>query len=357
LNLANLWASAGTTNPFASGFQTGNYNPPSSATFLPGLAVSAFSQNFKPGYVQQWSLSVQREITSMDSIDVAYVGATGIHLTIGESANTAVYDNSQSIAQNLNTIAARMPDTNFGNVGILNSDATSSYNGLDATWRHRSRSFTFTSAFSWSKAIDDDSQPVDAGTVNVPTLNDHNFRRGLSDYDQNLTFRTTATWNSPTFADKNTALRTVIGSWALAGLLVLDAGQPFSVSDGSDFSATGLGLDLANRVPGVPTYVHGMLNLNAFTDNAPNTYGNSGRNSLRGPSNKDVDIAASKDFPVWERVHLTFRTEAFNLLNHPNYLPPNSGYGDPGTPAAISFGQYATARDPRVLQFSMKFSF
>ncbi len=157
----------------------------------------------------------------------------------------------------------------------------------------------------------------------------------------------------------NPVLRQVAGSWMLSGLLTLDAGQPFSVTDDSDNSGSGLGIDYADRVSGVPVYLNGKLNPAAFQDNAKGTFGNSGRNAYRGPGNKDVDVALMKNFPVWEKLNATFRAEAFNLLNHPNFWPPVSDYSDwtSNPTSTTAFGTYTTARDPRILQFSLKLNF
>jgi hypothetical protein len=154
----------------------------------------------------------------------------------------------------------------------------------------------------------------------------------------------------------NFATRSVLGSWTLSGLVALDAGQPFSVTDGGDFSYTGLNIDYADRVPGQPLYVNGMLNFKAFKDNAPGTFGDSGRNAYRSPSYKEVDLAAEKAFPIRKEFQLLFRAEAFNIANHPNLLA-NQAATSYSTTAQQTFGVYGLARDPRILQFSLKASF
>jgi hypothetical protein len=145
----------------------------------------------------------------------------------------------------------------------------------------------------------------------------------------------------------------------LSGLLTLDAGQPFSVTDDAGNSGSGLGIDYADRVAGVPVYLNGKLNPAAFKGNAAGTFGNSGRNAYRGPAYKDMDIAVMKNFPVLERLNATFRAEAFNLFNHPNYLPPGSDYSNytSNPTSTTTFGAYTSARDPRIMQFSLKLMF
>jgi hypothetical protein len=351
LSIDNLWGSAMLTNPFAAGFQGKNYQPAKNIAFQPGLGASAFSQNFKPGYVQQWSLSVQQTLSQTDSVEMAYVGTEGVHLTHGVSENTPVYSATASASNE----QARRPYQDFTNIGEIASSGTSSYNGVDVSYRHRSKLFTVSSAFSWSKALDDGSSSVNAGTINLPNSN-HNFRRGRSDFDQNFVFRNTFTTTSPKLQDLNFATRSVLGSWTLSGLVALDAGQPFSVTDGGDFSYTGLNIDYADRVPGQPLYVNGMLNFKAFKDNAPGTFGDSGRNAYRSPSYKEVDLAAEKAFPIRKEFQLLFRAEAFNIANHPNLLA-NQAATSYSTTAQQTFGVYGLARDPRILQFSLKASF
>ncbi len=341
LNIDNLWKSAGLTDPFSSGFRNGNYTAPQNVAFQTGLQAATFDANFHPGYIQQWSLSLQRLLSSTDSVDIAYNGTEGTHLPITGSFNTAVNGTA--------------PFPKFGIISDLTSIGTSSYNGVDITYRHRGKIFTLTPAFSWSKALDDSSQPATtlSSSIVLPNTTNHNFRRALSDFDQKYEFRTTGTYSSPSLAGREKALREVAGSWLVSTLIVVDSGQPFSVIDAGNFSGTGLGIDLADRVPGVPTYMHGRLNPAAFKDNAAGTFGNSGRNAYRGPSYKDVDVAVSKDFPVYKEFATTFRAEAFNLFNHPNFLPPNNNYAAPPS----SFATYQYARDPRILQFSLKASF
>jgi hypothetical protein len=142
-------------------------------------------------------------------------------------------------------------------------------------------------------------------------------------------------------------LRQILGSWTATGLVIADAGQPFSVVDSADNSYTGSGFDRANSVPDKPIYVNGQLNPEAFKPNAPHTFGDTGRNAYRSPSNVDLDFGLSKMFDIHERLKLHFRSEAFNLLNHPNLFPPAADLNGTG------FGDYTVARDPRLLQFSL----
>jgi hypothetical protein len=181
----------------------------------------------------------------------------------------------------------------------------------------------------------------------------HN-RHGRCDFDQNLTFRATGVWNSPDLKGDGMFMRTIAGSWTVSTLVVADAGQPFSITDSAGNSQTGLGLDRASwSTTPAPSYLNGKLNPAAFQENAPGTYGNVQRNSFRSDPWIHVDPAVMKTFPLGtERLHLMFRAEAFNVLNHPNFTAPGSDLNSPS-----GFGIVGGAHDPRIMQFSLKLLF
>jgi hypothetical protein len=358
------WTSMGDPNPFAAGFHNASYQPPSDVSFAEatqiGFAPSAIDRNFRSAYVEQWSLSLQHAFTPSDSLELAYIGTQGIHIAQSYDANLPVYNGNAS------NPGSTRPYGSEGLTQILTlvSNSTSNYNGFNATYRHHGKGgIDWVSAFNWSKCLDDGSQtPSTSGVFGATGIGDNlvangpylpGGRYGRCDFDENLTFRNTIVWNTPDLKGQNKVLQAVAGSWIISGLVVADAGQPFSATDSADNSQTGLGLDLADRVPNTPLYVKGKLNYDAFAANAPGTYGDSGRNSLRSPKYVDVDTAIMKTFPLGtERLHLMFRAEAFNLFNHPNFYPPAADYNTPST-----FGAITAARDPRILQFSLKLLF
>ncbi len=94
-------------------------------------------------------------------------------------------------------------------------------------------------------------------------------------------------------------------------------------------------------------YLHPTL----FAPNVAGKYGNAGHNSLRGPAYFDVDLAVTREIKLYERLALQARAEAFNVFNHPNFNGPNANI------SSATFGRILSARDPRILQASMKLVF
>jgi hypothetical protein len=350
-----IWASNGITNPFSAGFQGWGYNPPKTAVFplatpTTSVAIGDITKNFRPGYVQQWSLSLQQQLGRYDSVEIAYVGTKGTKLAQSYDSNLPVYFAGETSS---GQEQATRPYNTIGGIYTMAPIGNSSYNGLDVTYHHREKAgLGVVSAFNWSKCIDNGSQPGGTGGA---TLNQHqpNYFRGRCDFDENLSWRTTTSWNTSALTGENPLVRAVLGSWVLSGLLTVDVGQPFSVPTGTDRSLTG-GTNVADRVAEVALYANGRLNYSAFKDNAYGTFGNSGRNSLRSKSNKDLDMALMKNIKLAERWKAVFRFEAFNVANHANYFNPDTTLDNTNTQ---TFGTYTYARDPRQLQAAVKISF
>lgn len=350
------WGSNGLSDPFAGGFAGPSYQPPGNVSFAvpeaSGFNIATLAGTLRPGYVEQWTLSLQHAFTPSDSAELAYVGTEGVHLSQTLDANVPVYGPGATVANE----QKRRP---YGGEGLdqirtLESDSNSSYNGVNATFRHRGKAgINAVTGFNWSRCLDDGTTPAVTFDITVDADNPR-LRHGRCDFDQKISFRNTFIWTAPGLGAEGRFRRTAFGSWMVSALVTADAGQPTSVTDSADNSMTGIGLDLADRVPGVPVYrARGALNPDAFQINAPGTYGNSGRNSFNTPKYVDMDAAVMKTFPlVGERVQWTFRAEAFNVFNHTNLVPAQPDFNQPG-----GFGIFTGAHPQRVIQFAARITF
>jgi len=192
------------------------------------------------------------------------------------------------------------------------------------------------------------------------------FDYGLSTVDVNKQFIGSFVWELPVFSSLGFVGRNVIGGWRSSGVLTLRAGMPYSILSGLDYSYSGIGSDRADLIgnaslPGgrsTAAQLAEWFNTAAFAFNAPGTYGNSGRDILRGPGLANLDFSVTKSFPLkfghfGETQHLDFRAEAFNLFNRPNFGQPDNTITDP------TFGQVLSTgiNNPRILQLALKFAF
>ncbi|MBL8294709.1 MAG: TonB-dependent receptor, partial [Bryobacterales bacterium] len=153
----------------------------------------------------------------------------------------------------------------------------------------------------------------------------------------------------------------VLGGWQTNGIITAQTGGPLTISNGVDISRTGIGQDRVDII-GNPAMDGGRsrgdqifrwFNTAAFAEPAAGTFGNIGRNTLRGPGMFTVDFSAFKSFQMpWSEGHkLEFRGEFFNLLNRPNLGNPNT--------ARINalFGRITSAGEPRIVQLGLRYAF
>jgi hypothetical protein len=143
----------------------------------------------------------------------------------------------------------------------------------------------------------------------------------------------------------------VLGGWTTAGILTISSGQLASLTVVGNPSNTG-GPDRPNvlhdwHLESGQSLQH-WFDTTAFALNAPFTFGNAGRNLLRGPHTTNLDFALYKGFRITERLGLQFRAEAFNSTNTPAFGAPNVQVGAP------AFGVIGSAGTPRNLQFGLK---
>jgi hypothetical protein len=148
----------------------------------------------------------------------------------------------------------------------------------------------------------------------------------------------------------------------VSSLTTWQNGFPFSVGSGVDNSLSAVGGDRADFIgtdlnqAKLSGQSHGQMvnqyfNTALFTVNALGTFGNSGRNILRGPSFFNADLGVIKNTAITENTRLQFRAEFFNVFNNVNFNNPGTTVGTP------AFGKITSARDPRILQFTLKLMF
>lgn len=384
IHVSDPWATFPGGNPFANGFELNLGQRPANAPFInPALAVTS-NPGFKLAYVQQWSLILEKALATNDAVTLSYFGTKGTHLSLIQDDNQPVYvagvaGTGCSVGQYGTTTAgqscstqgnsqSRRPYPLIGPIRGEFSGGNSIYNGLELEYRHRfSAGFTLSSAFTYSRSIDDMSSPANVILVGgsfIPVPNDPSIQRGPSDFNQPYTWRSSGVWTIPFGKNLKGVTGAMASGWQLSGILTRESGLPFSVGALTNPCLCGEPAQLANLAPGVrrtisisanTAAVKGLpiINVNAFVVPPAGQFGNSGRNSLYAPGLTNVDVSVAKEFKLTERLRFQFRSEFFNALNHPQFLPPSAGVPLPAT----VFGTLGSARDPRILQFSGKLVF
>lgn len=345
---------AGRTSPFP-----GPSPKPANFPIARPLSWNAIDPTYNNPYVQQWNATIERQIFGASNIVRAtYMGSKGTRLPLVYTENVGTYIPGSSTRANVNNRRPYWPD--FGGVKILKSVANSTYHAAVFTFERRfTRNWSVTSSYTWSRNID---SAINAGTANVATLNNPynwNSDRGLSDADRPHAFLTSYLWDLPKLSRANPVLRYVLGGWQNNGILSAYSGLVFSPVAGIDQSLTGNGADRPDvagdwRLSTGRSQQEQILkwfNSAAFVLQKEGTFGNAGRNILRGPRSVNMDWGLFKKIPIIEGHSLQFRAEFFNLFNHTNLGLPNNNL------QSAQFGRITGAGSPRIIQFALKYAF
>jgi len=299
--------------------------PPITLASLQSGILSAFDPHLQLPYTLEWNIAFEQSLGRRQSISASYVGAAGRRLI-------------QSTF-----VVAPNPDFSLGY--LVTNKASSDYDALQLQFQRRlSHGFQALASFTWSHSIDTGSAGSAFGSVAnalVPTLN-QNANRGSSDFDIRTAVSAAITYDVPT-PKINAFMRAGLRGWSLQTIIQARSAPPVDIADASFsfFKGFFFGEVRPDLVSGQPLFLHGSqfpggkaLNQAAFTDPPvdPNTgfplrQGNVSRNFLRGFGATQVDLAVHRDFPLRELMKLQIRAEMFNVLNHPNFGPPNGQFG------------------------------
>ncbi|HYL74551.1 MAG TPA: carboxypeptidase regulatory-like domain-containing protein [Bryobacteraceae bacterium] len=311
---------------------------------------------FKNGYLQQWSLNVQRELPSAMAFTIGYVGSKGTHLDHQYNANLP--------QPSTLFVQANRPYPNFGNLTVDSASASSIYHALQTSIEKRfSQGLSFLVGYTYSKAIDNGSA-WNAGVLNV--FNFH-AERGLSTFDTRNRFVGSYTYDlpfgkgRPYGANWSGVANVLLGGWQTNGILTIQSGNPFDVQVGLN-TITGTNSGTRPDVTGNPNDFHHdpqlWFNTLDFNRNFSARFGNAGRNVVIGPGTKDFDFALLKRFPLFsEQRYLQFRSEFFNLANHPNFDNPNATLVSPSFGRVTSAGTADPRSSSRQIQFALRLVF
>lgn len=333
--------------------------PPALTTNLPAATMLVADPHLKLPRTYQWNVAVEQSIGNNQSLSATYVGAIGRQLL------------------RVTNLFAVNPSFDF--IALTDNSATSDYHALQVKFLRRlSRGLQAVGSYSWSHSIDIASTDAIATNTNTPgQIADPNLDRGNSNFDIRHASTAGITYDLPSIGSQKT-VRAILSDWSIDSFVFARSAPPVNVVGASFFAA---GTQLAPRpnvVPNVPLEIHGsqfpggkILNRAAFSAAPTGTQGNLGRNVLRGFGAWQVDVGLQRQFRLTERLGLRFRTEFFNIFNHPNFGSPTNVltsplFGRSTQTLANSLGSGGAngglnplyqIGGPRSIQFALKFQF
>jgi hypothetical protein len=290
----------------------------------------------------QWNLSLQEQVNPNLVVEVTYIGNHGHDLPFIVDINQ-VPENRLSTAAATNNTSGLRPYPQFGNIFGSTNNALSNYNSLQVSALMRAtHGLSFDFNYAWSHFLSEFESSgwgSRAGAKNYQRSFNPSANYANSNFDVRNALKGSAIYELPfgkgrTFVNNNTLLDALIGGWQTSGTVVVQSGQPFTVTMQTDNSFSGAqnsqwfpnvvgNPHLASRGP-----YHGTnqwFNEAAFAVPTPGTFGNSGRNTLNGPGLSQINFSLGKTFSIWESVKFQIRADANNIINHPSFNLPVTG--------------------------------
>jgi hypothetical protein len=360
-----------------------------------GLGQGVFSadRGLGSGYLQQWNLMLQRELSTNLAVEIGYAGSKGTHIGVPDTNLNQLTVEQLAIG---NPLLQRVPNPYFGEIPLSssiggptvtraqlmrdyprftsvslyrNNVGNTSYHALLAKLEKRfSHGLSFLVSYTFSKLIDDAGSVFDASILsgpvaNYPVADSHNraLEKDVSTGDMTHVFAASFVWDLPFGSDRRFHPTGVLGAiasgWQLSGVLTLQSGMPFPITQVTNFNSfAGFGTQRPNVVsnPELPSSEQGTarwFDTSAFQVAPQFTLGDASRNPVRGPGYQDLDVALIRRIALGRKPALELRVEAFNLTNTPPLAQPNGVLASPG------FGSITSAGDPRVIQLGIKVLF
>lgn len=359
-----------------------------------GQSVYTVKKTAGSGYVQQWNVAVQREITRSLSAEIAYVGSHIVHVGIPDSnlnqlTASQLAEGPSLLTQVANPYSGQLPTSSsiggktvsqaqllkpyprFLNIATYrNNSGTTNYNAIEGKVEQRfSHGFSLLFAYTHSKLIDDASSVFSSTVLSSPNSSSlvaaDTFRpyleRDSSSGDMPNVTSFSGIYDLPVGRGHRLASggvgNALLGGWALNAMMSLQSGMPVTVTQATNNNAfAGFALQRPNLVgkPNLPSdkrTTARFFNTSAFATVPQFEIGDASRNPVRGPAYRDLDIALIKHIKLPGEADMEFRAELFNITNTPAFSKPNGSFG------SAAFGSITgTTTDPRVVQFAVRLS-
>jgi hypothetical protein len=334
--------------PFVSQFQT------------LGLSPKTIARDRKDSSYQNWNFMIEHQLSRSFVAQLGYVGSVGHHLFSKYTVNL------------IDPATGTRPLAGFSSFGLKTNDGNSTFNALQFSLQRKlSNGLLWNSQYMWSHALTDASVGAGEATT-IQHMACRACDRSSTQFDVRHTLTTSVSYALPLGAGhrllgQGGALDKIFGGWKVSSLTTARTGLPVNITvsrkagDLPDGNSSSQRPDL---VPGQSIYaanqtIFNWFNPAAFAVPAKGAWGNLGRYAARGPGYYEIDGALEKSFRLVERKSLSFRAEAFNLLNHPIYGTPS------GNSSSATFGRIISILNtgatgtgtPRRIQFALRMDF
>jgi hypothetical protein len=353
----------------------------------------SFLGSYKTPQSQQWSVSLQRALWRDTVVELTYAGNVAKNLPLQWFLNQPTFSPTAANFQSLDPAAnpyLRRQFSNFAvNANVVANVLSSNYNaGTAKVTKRFSQGYSFTSTYTWSKAIDQGAEVFTVFSNHAFLSNnlDFNANRGVSAFDVPHRWVTNGTVELPfgrgkRFLNGNSLIDKLVGGWRFSGVFTLQSGLPFTPYILGTRTNTGIGAVIVERGDPVgEPYLTGddwdaavraweqganlfLIRPGAISTNyALGTGGSLGRNVFRLPYGRSLNLSMAKNTRIRESANLELRFDMFNVtrevLHRTNLLTSVRGSNTLTTPATLgSIAGRNTFFAPHIIQVAAKFTF
>lgn len=343
----------------------------SSPILVNGNITGLDQYNYKNPTVYQYSFGMQQALGTNAILSLSYVGSLSRYQSYRQNINLPQETLLPGlIGSTNNQINQDVPYLGYQGIDMSTNQADGHYNSLQAEIRgNLTHDLMLQFGYTLSKSIDSafsSGDGFDLQNISNP-YQGWRYDNGPSVFDRRNVAFVNFVYSIPAFENtSNKVLKSIAGGWQISGIVTMESGPPINVTlAGSQTSVCNVLPFCTNRPDltgaiSYPSTVNAWFSPNSFATPAAGTWGNLGKDALRGPGRDNWNLSLFKDFVLsaerGSRIEL--RLETFNTWNHTQWLggdPVNGGISNQF--GASDFGQITGAYDPRVLQLGAKVYF
>jgi outer membrane receptor protein involved in Fe transport len=326
-----------------------NYLDPSNLV-IRNLKLRAAAQDSPRTIVQQFGAGIERQIGRHFVVSADAIGSF--------TQNLAILRNLNQPLPGTRDANGPVPYPNFGNIQLREMTGEANYKGMDFSFERRfNNGYSYRASYTIGSTRDQAPEHLNASSGRAQNGRDLESWEGPSDFDvrhrivSNFIVELPFGEGKP-FAQQGIAGK-IFGGWLVSGIFSARTGRPFTVTQGNNnVGADQTGQPNLTGDPKGAGTADQWFNPAAFTQVPSGTFGNAGRNTLRGPGMVTYDTSVQRRIRFTDRINATLRWDVFNVFNRANLGLPESNV------ATATAGVISTlAGDPRVMQFSLRLGF
>lgn len=326
-----------------------NYLDPSNLV-IRNLKLRAATQDAPRTMVQQFGAGIERQLGGNFVVSADAIGSF--------TRNLAVLRNLNQPLRGTLDANGPVPYPSFGNIQAREMTGEANYKGMDLSFEKRfTDGYSYRASYTLGNARDQAPEHLNASSGRAQNTRDLESWEGPSDFDIRHRFVGNFIAELPFGQGKpyvqSGVASHILGGWMVSGIFSARSGRAFTATQGNNnVGADQTGVPNLTGDPKGPQTVEQWFNVAAFTRVTTGTFGNAGRNILRGPGWVTFDMSLQRRIDITGRVNTTIRWDIFNLFNRANFGLPV------GDITSATAGVISTlAGDPRVMQLSLRLAF